>query len=110
MISEQEYLEFKQTLDLIRSVQEQAAGAVKQIEEELRKEYKCKSLKAAKRKLARMREKQSEDKKKFEEAFEVFLTEFGAVLSAMEENRPDLYRQVPTSIRSSCKKRKKMEK
>jgi hypothetical protein len=110
MITEEQYQKIKKQVDDLKQERDRAAGALKQIEEQLWKEFKCRTLKKAKLKLKRMIEKEEILNDKFTRAFKAFKKEFGPLLKAMERDDPDVYREVPTGIKSSVKRKKGTKK
>lgn len=86
MLNEQNFRLAQKRLKELEKEKSEAIGAVKQIKENLKKEFNCPSLASAKRKLEKYRKELVSLEKKFQKDFNKFEKEYKKFLKAMESH------------------------
>ncbi len=91
MTNEKKFRKMQKALFLLGKEMNETAGALGQLEMELRKNHKCKNLKEAKKKRKKLKKKKLQLKATFNEHFEKFEKKFGKLVRAIEKKDPDIH-------------------
>jgi hypothetical protein len=92
MIDEKTYRKIQKKIKVLETARDEAIGAVRQLEKDLKKEFGCKDLKSAKKLLKKMKKKQEEDEKIFKRDFKTWMGRFGLLVEAIEKEDPKVHR------------------
>jgi hypothetical protein len=107
MIDEETYNELKTVITELEKEKNQAEGALKQLKTNLKKEFKCSTLKAAKILLKKLKKEQLENEEKFNVEFRQFKKQYGPLLDSMANDDNRLHNKVPASLLNSSKRKKR---
>lgn len=85
MISEEEYRVLKNKVESLKMEREQKLGALRQIEETLKKEFNCNTIDQAKELLKKLKQKQRRQERKFHKRLESFKKEYEEYLEQVRK-------------------------